>query len=98
MRHDRRDAPRPADGDPAGARVDRARHHDRGARPEPGAGAVSEARIAQPLDLRGRFTVAAPVLGLVLVIALFALDPDVRPYFFTWRNCVLILSQTAVIG
>ena len=59
---------------------------------------MSEARIAQPLDLRGRFTVAAPVLGLVLVIALFALDPDVRPYFFTWRNCVLILSQTAVIG
>ena len=38
------------------------------------------------------------MIGLVLVIALFALDADVRPYFFTWRNSILIFSQTAVIA
>jgi ribose transport system permease protein len=49
-------------------------------------------------ELRNLITVAAPFLGLVVVIALFALDADVRPYFFTWRNFILIFSQTAVIA
>ncbi len=32
------------------------------------------------------------------MIVLFALDADVRPYFLTWRNVILIFSQTAVIA
>ena len=58
---------------------------------------MSETR-AEPLEIRNLLTAAAPLLGLVLVIALFALDADVRPYFFTWRNFILIFSQTAVIA
>jgi ribose transport system permease protein len=53
---------------------------------------VNEARAGQFI------AVGAPLLGLVFVIALFALDADVRPYFFTWRNAILIFSQTAVIA
>ena len=34
----------------------------------------------------------------MFVIVLFALDADVRPYFLTWRNVILIFSQTAVIA
>src|SRR5262249_10876078 len=48
--------------------------------------------------LRPILTAAAPLLGLAFVIALFALDADVRPYFLSWRNCVLIGSQTAVVA
>ena len=50
------------------------------------------------LDLRQLVAVGGPLLGLAFVLALFALDADVRPYFFTWRNVVLIGSQTAVIA
>ena len=50
------------------------------------------------MKLRSLVAAAAPFLGLVLVIALFALDADVRPYFLSWRNFVLIGSQTAVIA
>ena len=47
---------------------------------------------------RRLLTAAAPFLGLAFVIALFALDADVRPYLFSSRNAVLIASQTAVIA
>ncbi len=49
-------------------------------------------------DWRQLIAVGAPLVGLVFVIALFALDADVRPYFLTWRNAILIFSQTAVIA
>ena len=48
--------------------------------------------------MRGVVAAAAPLFGLAFVIALFALDADVRPYFLSWRNCVLIGSQTAVVA
>jgi ribose transport system permease protein len=49
-------------------------------------------------DVRQLVAVGGPLLGLLFVLALFALDADVRPYFFTWRNVVLIGSQTAVVA
>src|SRR5262245_60165465 len=53
---------------------------------------------ARRFDVRQLVAVGGPLLGLLFVLALFALDADVRPYFFTWRNVVLIGSQTAVIA
>ena len=57
--------------------------------------AMTHARL---FDVRQLVAVGGPLLGLLFVLALFALDADVRPYFFTWRNVVLIGSQTAVVA
>jgi ribose transport system permease protein len=58
---------------------------------------MSVLRVAS-IDMRQLVAVGGPLVGLVLVVGLFALDPDVGPYFFTWRNLILILSQTAVVA
>ena len=58
---------------------------------------MSELR-ADAIDVRQLVAVGAPLLGLLFVVTLFALDADLRPYFFTWRNLILIFSQTAVIA
>jgi ribose transport system permease protein len=47
---------------------------------------------------RGPVTLLGPLLGLLVVVALFSLDGDVRPFFMTGRNLILILSQTAVVA
>ena len=41
---------------------------------------------------------AGPFLGLLLVLVLFALDGDVRPYLFTGANFKIILLQTVVVA
>ena len=51
-----------------------------------------------PLRVGSLPDLAGPVVGLVVVIALFSLDGDVRPYFLSGRNLILILSQTAVVA
>lgn len=54
--------------------------------PAPGAGA------------RALWQRLGPFVGLALVIGLFCLDAEVRPYFLSGRNFVLIFSQTAVVA
>ena len=39
-----------------------------------------------------------PLLGLILVLALFGLSKELRPIFFTGGNLKLILSQTVVVA
>jgi len=42
--------------------------------------------------------VAGPFLGLALVLGLFSLSPEVRPYLFTGGNFKLILIQTVIVA
>jgi ribose transport system permease protein len=39
-----------------------------------------------------------PLIGLAVVVGLFCLDGDVRPYFLSTRNLILVCSQTAVVA
>ena len=39
-----------------------------------------------------------PLFGLMLVIALFSLSPELRPVFFTGGNAKLILTQTVIVA
>jgi ribose transport system permease protein len=39
-----------------------------------------------------------PFLGLLLVLALFSLSTEIRPYFFTGANFKIILTQTVVVA
>ncbi|MSU63538.1 MAG: ABC transporter permease [Pedosphaera sp.] len=41
---------------------------------------------------------AGPILGLVVVLGLFALNPDVRPSVFSGGNFKLILVQTVIVA
>jgi ribose transport system permease protein len=41
---------------------------------------------------------AGPFLGLLLVIGLFLLSPEVRPYMFTGQNLKIILIQTVIVA
>lgn len=50
------------------------------------------ARMASVIGLLG------PLAGLVIVVVFFSLDAEVRPYFLSSRNLILVLSQTAVVA
>jgi len=39
-----------------------------------------------------------PFFGLLLVLGLFSLSPEVRPYLFTGGNCKIILIQTVIVA
>jgi ribose transport system permease protein len=41
---------------------------------------------------------AGPFLGLVLVIGLFSLAPQMRDHFLTFQNLKIILTQTVIVG
>jgi ribose transport system permease protein len=41
---------------------------------------------------------AGPFLGLVLVIVLFSLPAETRPYFLTFHNFKIILTQTVIVA
>jgi ribose transport system permease protein len=41
---------------------------------------------------------AGPFLGLILVIALFALPPEMREYFLTFHNFKIIFTQTVIVA
>src|SRR5213594_4176064 len=47
---------------------------------------------------RRLFNLLGPFLGLLLVIGLFSLSPDVRPYFLTGANFKIILTQTVIVA
>ena len=49
-------------------------------------------------NVRRLINSAGPFLGLLLVLFLFALDGDVRPYLFTGANFKIILLQTVVVA
>ena len=43
-------------------------------------------------------TAGGPFLGLLLVLGLFALDGEVRGYFFTGANAKIVLVQTVIVA
>jgi len=43
-------------------------------------------------------TAGGPFLGLLLVLGLFALDSEVRGYFFTGANAKIVLVQTVIVA
>jgi ribose transport system permease protein len=48
--------------------------------------------------LRHLITVIGPFLGLLLVIILFSLNPEVREYFLSGGNFKIILTQTVIVA
>src|ERR1700689_1333390 len=42
--------------------------------------------------------VVGPFFGLLLVLGLFSLSPEVRPYLFTGGNFKIILIQTVIVA
>jgi ribose transport system permease protein len=61
--------------------------------------ALPPTKVAERVSrLRGLVNTAGPVLGLLFVLVLFALNSEVRPSFFTGGNFKLILIQTVIVG
>ena len=52
----------------------------------------------RPFRLAAVLNAAGPFLGLLLVIALFSLSAEVRPYFLSGANFKIILTQTVVVA
>src|SRR2546427_7362890 len=52
----------------------------------------------QPSVSRRLFNILGPFLGLLLVIGLFCLSSEVRPYFLTGANFKIILTQTVIVA
>src|SRR5438132_10010750 len=52
----------------------------------------------QPTHSRRLFNILAPFFGLLLVIGLFSLSSEVRPYFLTGANFKIILTQTVIVA
>ncbi|MDQ2798125.1 MAG: ABC transporter permease, partial [Armatimonadota bacterium] len=53
---------------------------------------------AQRLSTQQILTALGPFLGLALVIVLFSLVPDVRPYFLSPGNFALVATQTVIVA
>src|ERR1700742_1026779 len=42
--------------------------------------------------------IAGPFVGLFVVLGLFSLDSEVRPFFYTGANFKIILTQTVIVA
>src|SRR5437667_3657083 len=52
----------------------------------------------QPSASRRLINILGPFFGLLLVIGLFSLSSEVRPYFLTGANFKIILTQTVIVA
>src|SRR5437667_3133670 len=52
----------------------------------------------QPSASRRLINILGPFFGLLLVIGLFSLSSEVRPYFLTGANFKLVLTQTVIVA
>ncbi|MEO6874047.1 MAG: ABC transporter permease, partial [Opitutaceae bacterium] len=50
------------------------------------------------MNTKNLFAKLGPFLGLLLVIGLFSISPEVRGYFLTYANFKIILTQTVVVA
>jgi len=50
------------------------------------------------MNTRSLLAKLGPFLGLLLVIALFSIPPEVRGYFLTYANFKIILTQTVIVA
>ncbi len=53
---------------------------------------------AKAAGLRHFLNLVGPFFGLLLVLGLFSLSSDVRPYLFTGGNFKIILIQTVIVA
>jgi ribose transport system permease protein len=51
-----------------------------------------------PTTARRFLNILGPFLGLLLVVGLFSLSSEVRPYFLTGANFKIILTQTVIVA
>ena len=56
---------------------------------------VSPNKAFKPFRL---INVVGPFLGLIVVLGLFSLDSEVRPYLYTGANFKIILTQTVIVA
>src|SRR5438552_15001365 len=54
--------------------------------------------MTQPSVSRRLVNILGPFFGLMLVIGLFSLSPEVRPYFITGSNFKIIFTQTVIVA
>src|SRR5437762_3533054 len=54
--------------------------------------------MTQPSVSRRLVNILGPFFGLLLVIGLFSLSSEVRPYFLTGSNFKIILTQTVIVA
>jgi len=54
--------------------------------------------ISKTTRLRHLLNILGPFFGLVLVIGLFSLSSEMRPYFLTGPNFKIILTQTVIVA
>ncbi len=59
---------------------------------------MNNADRAKAFKFSHALNVVGPFFGLLLVLGLFSLSPDVRPYLFTGGNFKLILIQTVIVA
>ncbi|HEY5228960.1 MAG TPA: ABC transporter permease, partial [Opitutaceae bacterium] len=50
------------------------------------------------LTLRRILSKGGPFIGLILVIALFAVPSETRSYFLTYHNFKIIFTQTVIVS
>ena len=53
---------------------------------------------AKPSNTAQILNALGPFFGLILVIGLFSLSPEVRPYFLTGSNFKIIFTQTVIVA
>src|SRR5580704_11477615 len=59
---------------------------------------MSEPAPARSSKAARALNVLGPFCGLLLVLGLFALSPEVRPYLFSGGNFKIILTQTVIVA
>jgi len=59
---------------------------------------MNKSAPAKAFNLFHALNVVGPFLGLLLVLGLFSLNAEVRPYLFTGGNCKIILIQTVIVA
>src|SRR2546425_1256421 len=62
---------------------------------------TTELKVSDPakrFSLASALNVIGPFFGLLLVLGLFSLSSEVRPYLFTGGNLKIILIQTVIVA
>src|SRR3954470_21989247 len=59
---------------------------------------MNGASLPKRFTAAGLINAAGPLFGLILVLALFSLSSEVRPYLFTGANFKIVLIQTVIVA
>src|SRR3954447_7125385 len=59
---------------------------------------MNGASLPKRFTAAGLINAAGPLFGLILVLGLFSLSSEVRPYLFTGANFKIVLVQTVIVS